>query len=110
TEDFYGPAKSLAIWADGWQGGDANSMVPEAKIVPADLSNWTYVAAPGTVAVDPVLGRFAFPPGQLPKKGVRVSYLYGFSADIGGGEYPRGIFEPVSRKAGEPLHYYVGRN
>jgi len=26
---------------------------------------------------------------QLPKRGVRVSYYYGFSAPIGGGEYPR---------------------
>jgi hypothetical protein len=110
TNDFYGPKNSLAIWADGWPGSDANSMIPESAIVPADLSNWQYVTTPGQVAVDPVRGRFAFPPGQLPKKGVRVLYHYGFSADIGGGEYQRDIFEPVSRKAGEPIHYYVGKD
>jgi len=39
------------------------------------------------VAIDPELGRLAFPPGH-PPHGVWVSYHYGFSSDIGGGEYP----------------------
>jgi hypothetical protein len=43
-----------------------------------------------SVAVDPVLGRLAFPAGE-PASGVtvRVSYAYGFSDDIGGGPYAR---------------------
>ncbi len=40
------------------------------------------------IALDPELGRIAFPPGATPSD-VRVSYHYGFSARIGGGEYPR---------------------
>ena len=40
------------------------------------------------VAVDPELGRLAFPPKALPRK-VYVSYAYGFSGDIGGGPYDR---------------------
>ena len=41
-----------------------------------------------TIAVDPVLGRIAFPANQQPSS-VRVSYHYGFSAPMGGGEYER---------------------
>ena len=62
-----------------------------------------------------ILGRFAFPPGQLPKKNVRVNYQYGFSADIGGGEYNRLLFEPSLRPATAdasqliaPSYYRVG--
>jgi hypothetical protein len=43
---------------------------------------------PIVVAVDPVQGRLAFPKGITPNR-VRVSYAYGFSADVGGGPYHR---------------------
>jgi len=56
------------------------------------------------VAVDPVLGRIVFPPSQLPRKGVRVSYCYGFSADMGGGEYSRPLEQPL----GEVKEYRIG--
>jgi hypothetical protein len=46
------------------------------------------VNLPIQVAVDPVLGRLAFPIGVLPAE-VRVSYRYGFSDDLGGGPYQR---------------------
>ena len=110
TADFYGPGNSLAIWAEGWPGADAQSLIPASAIIPSDLSNWQYVPPPLHVAVDPALGRFAFPPGQLPKKSVRVTYHYGFSADMGGGEYKRKLFDPVSRKEGEPKFYFVGKD
>ena len=40
------------------------------------------------VAVDPELGRLAFPPKALPDQ-VTVDYAYGFSGDVGGGPYRR---------------------
>jgi len=46
------------------------------------------VDLPIQVAVDPVLGRLAFPAGVLPAE-VRVSYHYGFSGDVGAGPYNR---------------------
>jgi hypothetical protein len=94
---YYGLLESLAIWADGWGGFDPSRPLPIAAIIPADLSSWTYVPPAKHVAVDPVLGRMAFPPSQLPRKGVRVSYHYGFSADMGGGEYTRVIRNPSPR-------------
>jgi hypothetical protein len=98
-DDYYGPQASLCIWRD--QPGGAP--IPVTDIVPADLTGWTYRARPGQVAVDPVLGRIAFPPGSAPTEGVWVSYHYGFSADTGGGEYERA--RPAI--AGRPV-YTVG--
>ena len=109
TDRFYGPDESMAIWAEGWPGSNADSLIPAAAIIPSDLSNWQYTPPALHVAVDPHLGRIAFPPGQLPKKGVRVTYHYGFSADMGGGEYKRVLADPVSRKDGEPKLYRVGK-
>jgi hypothetical protein len=42
-----------------------------------------------TVAIDPLLGRIAFPTSKPQPKSVRVNYHYGFSAEMGGGEYGR---------------------
>lgn len=104
---LYGENASLAIYAPGWPNKQAKGMVPLERIIAADLSNWTYRAPQGHVAVDPVLGRMVFPVGQLPRQGVWVNYQYGFSADMGGGEYERGLSQPllytlyaVSKEAG----------
>jgi hypothetical protein len=100
---FYGDASSFAIRTEGWAGAP-DGLVPVAQIMPADLTDWRYVPPPGRIAVDPVLGRLAFRPGQAPRKGVRVSYRYGFPALIGGGEYAR----PLRRPARAFTLYRVG--
>ena len=107
--EFYGPERSLLLWADGWAGFRSDQPVPAEKLIAADLSDWRYAVPNGHVAVDPVLGRFAFPAGQLPKKGVRVSYHYGFSADLGGGEYARPLLQPPARPGRVQRLYRVGR-
>jgi hypothetical protein len=96
---FYGAERSFAIWAEGWAGFDPKEPVPIEAIIPTDLSDWQYAPPLKHIAVDPLLGRFAFPldQDQLPKKGVRVMYHYGFSVDIGGGEYARPILNPSAR-------------
>lgn len=76
---------------------ETDAPVPVNQIVVCDLSddgaNWAHQPKPGTVAVDPQLGRLAF--GTAPARPPRVSFHYGFSADMGGGEYPRGAtFDP----------------
>jgi hypothetical protein len=85
-EDYYGKGKSLLIYRDG-----VNKPVPIENIVVADLTDWHYRSAGGQIAVDPVLGRISFSGRRAPEKGVWVSYHYGFSADIGGGEYHRPV-------------------
>lgn len=88
---YYGAGLSVRIWKGG-EGDSApteeNAVAPDAIRV-ADLTGWYYEPEPGTVVIDPVLGRFAFPLDDLPAGDVWVSYHYGFSADMGGGEYYR---------------------
>jgi hypothetical protein len=92
SADYYG--RSLLIWAPGWPKKNSPQPVPRESIIPADLTAWRYRAPRGNIVVDPELGRIVFPAGQLPKQGVLVSYQYGFSADIGGGEYNRPVSQP----------------
>jgi hypothetical protein len=94
AEKYYGIGKSLAIWAGPWAGGGASEPISASKIILADLSRWELRPPHGHVAVDPELGRIAFPPTQLPKDDVLVSYHYAFGAEIGGGEYSRTLALP----------------
>ncbi len=86
---LYGEGKSVQIYAPDWPAKGQGLPVPIEALMPADLDDWTYQVPRGRVAVDPQRGRMLFPAGQRPKRGVWVSYQYGFAADIGGGEYAR---------------------
>jgi hypothetical protein len=90
--DYYGEGKSLMVWRGTRDG--KREPIPAEQVIVADLSGWLYQPARGFIAIDPELGRIAFPPRQLPKYGVWVSYYYGFSTDIGGGEYDRPLAQP----------------
>lgn len=88
--DYYGEGKSFCIWRQK----DRDSPMVEVKaeqIVSSALQEWTCQLEPEHVAVDPALGRIVF---REPQHAVTVSYHYGFSADIGGGEYARPIRQP----------------
>lgn len=102
SEAYYGEGKSVAVWTrkerKGRQDAAELQLIPASRIIPADLSDWNYRPSRGFVAVDPALGRIAFPPSQFPKNGVWVSYHYGFSDDIGGGEYDRPLSQPTEHK------------
>ncbi|HEY4017779.1 MAG TPA: hypothetical protein VGM75_03780 [Pseudonocardiaceae bacterium] len=86
TADYYGPGKSIAIYL-----GPDRELVPLHRIVAADLTDWAYRPTPNQVAVDPVLGRIAFPARYAPEDGVWVDYHYGFADDLGGGQYHRDL-------------------
>jgi hypothetical protein len=94
SEHYYGEGRSLAVWAPGWAGNSEAAPVPASRIIPADLSDWRFRPPHGYVAVDPELGRLAFPPTQSPTRDVIVSYYYAFGCDIGGGEYRRALDVP----------------
>jgi hypothetical protein len=91
---YYGPAGSLMISTGAPPGMAGNVPIDASQIVPADLSDWSYRPTGEQVAVDPVLGRIVFPPIPARRQAVWVSYTYGFSADIGGGEYTRTLSQP----------------
>lgn len=95
---YYGADKSLAIEVDG-------AVLPLAKVRSCNLSDagsgWAH-QPDSLVAIDPVLGRIAFPLNESPPKNVVVTFHYGFSADIGGGPYERAAtFVPL--QAGQKL-------
>jgi hypothetical protein len=105
SEDYYGDLEavrrgetSLTIRAPEWPGANENGFIPPGTIVPTDLRRWDFEPEDDHVAVDSVRGRIVFPPDQAPPEGVWVSYYYGFSADIGGGEYPRPVLQQPAAK------------
>lgn len=84
--DYFGPGKSLHLEVDG-------RAVNAEEIVSCDLSDTaggSWAQHPrGKIAIDPVLGRIAFPRDAAAPASVRVSFHHGFSAELGGGEYDR---------------------
>jgi hypothetical protein len=54
-----------------------------------DGAGWAHVSPSGIYTIDPLLGRIALPPGLPAGLKLRVDFHYGFSADMGGGEYER---------------------
>jgi hypothetical protein len=83
---YYGRAKSFFLRVN-------DAEVDASQIVVCDLSDangaWTHQPASGKIALDPALGRIAFSTSDAAPNSVNVSYHYGFSADMGGGEYNR---------------------
>lgn len=108
---FFAEAAPFAVSVAGLR-------VPDDQVLICDLSTWVaipatrsyrrradgaLVARPIGVAIDPMLGRFAFPAAVDPDE-VRVAYTYGFPADLGGGPYERDgsvatWLDPVRRPA-----------
>jgi hypothetical protein len=82
--------------------------VPEVWRRPQPTRNYTpsdggpIQSLPIKLAVDPVLGRLAFPAGVVPNA-VRVSCAFAFSGDLGGGPYDRGKSVAEMLAAPEPL-------
>ncbi len=99
-ELYYGKDKSLHIRADG------KDITPD-EIVPCDLSEWKHRPPAGMVAVDPVLGRIAFPVGVTPSD-VQVDYYYGFSSEVGGGFYDRRTI--ITQTAEGIRQYDIGKS
>lgn len=97
-DHYYGQSKSILIELNG-------SPVPPNLICvcalddkPDNSGEWIHEPT-DKVAIDPELGRIAFPPSMqtpLGDKEIYVSYHYGFSANMGGGSYNR---EPSFREA-----------
>jgi hypothetical protein len=84
---YYGADKSLLLNIDG-------NNIAAGEVVICNLSDdggdWANKAkAADKHAVDPVLGRIRLPDGVYTTPEVRTTFHYGFSAEMGGGEYGR---------------------
>lgn len=95
-ETYYGRDKSILIYRDGQEVAINSIHVCDLSDVTDSLGNvtgWAHMPQE-QIAIDPVLGRIAFPlasPPTDPPQSVHVTYHYGFSAEMGGGEYEREI-------------------
>jgi len=100
--NYYGEGKSILLTCDGKAVLPASNKQPPQQLsdlfVVSDLSDltdddgnfidWSNMPT-SKIAIDPVLGRIAFPRGKQAPKDVYTNFSYGFSADIGGGGYRR---------------------
>jgi len=100
--DLYGDAGDSPSRKRSFKIVNDGAMVPPEKICSANLSTWKQPPL-DTVAVDARNGRIAFGPAWAPKD-VRVSYHYGFPADLGGGPYPRTSWMIKQRLAEAVIH------
>lgn len=94
-ETFYGAAGSLQIYADGRPVSARHLIVTgldDWQLDAAELREWQQRTGGRDewLALDPEMGRMMLP-RRLPQPALAVSYLYGFGADLGGGEYQRPV-------------------
>jgi hypothetical protein len=89
-ETYYGKenGKSIFIQVNGLD-------IDSSEIVVCNLSDvagnkWAHSPPNGKVAIDPVLGRIAFHSAAGTARDVVVTFHYGFTAEMSGGEYDRG--------------------
>lgn len=95
NSQFYGPARALHIAQVTPGCGSNPSAVPPDAVAVANLNRKLTAEQlrlqypQKTVLVDPELGRLAWLGDALNANELVINYTYGFSADIGGGPYPR---------------------
>jgi hypothetical protein len=84
---YYGEGKSIYITVAG--SGIDSTKVRACDLSDAGAGSWAHQPQ-SFVAIDPVLGRIAFPSAEsAPAEPPKVTFHYGFSAELGGGEYDR---------------------
>lgn len=83
---YYGTGKSFSLRVNDIEiPGD---QIHACNLSDIDNGDWAHQPE-DFIAIDPELGRIAFPLTQSPQGEVRVNFHYGFSAPMGGGEYER---------------------
>ncbi len=85
-DTYYGKGKSLFITVDGAEKQSSQIVVCNLS---DDKGKWMHKPPKDKIAIDPVLGRIAFPSSAGKRRNVVVTFHYGFSADMSGGEYDR---------------------
>jgi hypothetical protein len=84
--DYYGPGRSIVLERPAANPNDDPKLIEAKDVIVCDLTGWTNLPS-SKIAIDPVLGRIAFPANEDPPP--LVTFHHGFSANMGGGEYSR---------------------
>lgn len=91
-KDYYGEGKSVLLELEDPDIRFEPEQISVDKISVCDLSDWINLPA-DKIAIDPVLGRIALPSSTdgMPDltRQMLVTFYYGFSDRLGGGEYNR---------------------
>lgn len=103
---FYGSGLSVQLIGD-------NGAIPVSCICVRDLSDaaagqWNGCTKKGMVAIDPELGRIQLADDLPVPKNLRLNFVYGFPAEIGGGPYDRSASLPSLAPAGFAFNAVVG--
>lgn len=105
---YYGSDKSLLITVNG-KDIDVNQIVV-CNLADKKNGQWAYQPEE-KYGIDPILGRLALPENMHVPKTVKVSFHYGFIADLGGGEYERAeSFTNLDRMHRVPKPYRSVKN
>lgn len=104
---YFGVDPALQVFMRNTAADPFEPILPEEMQI-CNLSISREPTSPLKVAVDPLLGRLAFPASAVPDA-VQVSYAYGFSGDLGGGPYDRRDsvaqwLDPIAR----PVTWQIG--
>lgn len=101
-ENYYGPGKSILLH------GIAVKDIRSCNLSDVGTSGaWAHDGATtGKIAIDPVLGRISFPDDKVPSTSAPplVTFHYGFSAEMGGGEYARAATFDADLTQITPVH------
>ncbi|MDX6382647.1 MAG: hypothetical protein QOK48_220 [Blastocatellia bacterium] len=85
-ESYYGDDKSFRLERPGANINAKPTGIPGSEIIVCNLTGWVNLPA-SKIAIDPLLGRIAFPSDE--NEPPVLTFHYGFSSSIGGGEYNR---------------------
>lgn len=91
-EKYYGPDKSLYLKVNGVgvTSEKISDLITICDLSDINRNDWAHMNdQTEKFLIDPVLGRILVPAGLGHSPGISVSFHYGFSADMGGGEYER---------------------
>ncbi len=87
---YYGKEekKSIYISVDGDDVQQTHALMV-CNLSDSGGGTWAHVPPDGFCAIDPELGRIAFSPNDNPPNDLHVTFHYGFSTNMAGGEYDR---------------------
>ncbi len=85
---YYGEGKSLAVFVNDAEVPLEDVVVCDLSDLPGGGGDWAHMPS-DVYAVDPMLGRLVVPASLDSADRVTVTHHYGFSMDVGGGEYDR---------------------